>query len=257
MDPRHLHDSSGLDAPTSHLSTHTSNYVHDDDDDDDDGHVGHGHDHSYTLDPMLDEITTAEIISASIRANVAAQEAEERARADAEAHRHGLHGVTSGMSGIGGGEHQGKNPFDIESDMMAHAHGQLGESSHMASMADMPTMSGLLDVDHQVGVAGPSAGNGDIDAGMTSTAELTEAQQATNETLAMYGRPIRDHLTPHPEEMEFATRSEFETWLEGELAWCHYIQRRITNPQKRAEERARARDREWANTYASESLQSC
>lgn len=53
--------------------------------------------------------------------------------------------------------------------------------------------------------------------------------------------PERNEDTPHPESLEFRFRVEFEAWLKTESHWCHYVQRRITNPEKRAEERLRAR----------------
>jgi hypothetical protein len=36
-------------------------------------------------------------------------------------------------------------------------------------------------------------------------------------------------------------RAEFDVWFEGESSWCHFVQRRTTTPEKRAEERLRAR----------------
>lgn len=64
---------------------------------------------------------------------------------------------------------------------------------------------------------------------------------ATN--LAPFIKPQRQEDSAHPELIYFAARSEFEEWLKGESSWCHYVQRRVTNPEKRAEERLKARVR--------------
>ena len=58
---------------------------------------------------------------------------------------------------------------------------------------------------------------------------------------APFVKPARGDDTPYPEHLLFANRVEFEAWLSGESSWCHYVQRRTTTPEKRAEERMRAR----------------
>lgn len=62
-------------------------------------------------------------------------------------------------------------------------------------------------------------------------------------SLAPFIKPERSEDTPHPEQIYFANRDDFEEWLKGESSWCHYVQRRVTNPEKRAEERLKARVR--------------
>lgn len=59
--------------------------------------------------------------------------------------------------------------------------------------------------------------------------------------IAPYSRVIRDDDWPLPEHQTFTTREMFTEWLEGESSWCHFVQRRTTTPQKRAEERVRGR----------------
>lgn len=61
------------------------------------------------------------------------------------------------------------------------------------------------------------------------------------ETPHLLRPPERDENTPHPECLEFNYRAEFEAWLQTESYWCHYVQRRVTNPEKRAAERLKAR----------------
>lgn len=61
--------------------------------------------------------------------------------------------------------------------------------------------------------------------------------------IAPFIKPQRDAASPHPEQILFATRGAFEEWLKGESSWCHYVQRRVTNPEKRADERLKSRIR--------------
>jgi hypothetical protein len=67
----------------------------------------------------------------------------------------------------------------------------------------------------------------------------------TNPTihLAPFSRPERDDDSLHPEHIHFPTKAEFESWFAGEDSWCHFVQRRVTTPEKRSEERAKARIR--------------
>ena len=58
---------------------------------------------------------------------------------------------------------------------------------------------------------------------------------------APFSKPNRNERTPYPEHLLFPARAKFEIWLSGESSWCHYVQRRTTTPEKRAEERMRAR----------------
>ena len=67
---------------------------------------------------------------------------------------------------------------------------------------------------------------------------------------APFNRPKRGQDTPCPELYVFANKAEFNVWLEGESSWCHYVQRRNTNPDKRAEERLRARQKAHAARIA-------
>ena len=67
---------------------------------------------------------------------------------------------------------------------------------------------------------------------------------------APFSRPDRDENTPHPQHLVFTNRAEFEAWLEGESSWCHYVQRRTTTPEKRADERLRARIKAYERTLA-------
>jgi len=68
--------------------------------------------------------------------------------------------------------------------------------------------------------------------------------------MAPFIRPQRGDDTPHPEQFLFKGRDDFEEWLSGESSWCHYVQRRVTNPEKRAEERLKARMRAHERTLA-------
>lgn len=71
--------------------------------------------------------------------------------------------------------------------------------------------------------------------------------------MAPYSKPDRNEETPHPEHMTFDNRSEFESWLQGESSWCHFVQRRTTTPHKRAAERAKAREKAHEKALMSES----
>jgi hypothetical protein len=68
--------------------------------------------------------------------------------------------------------------------------------------------------------------------------------------MAPFVRPQRGDDTPHPEQLVFMNRDIFERWISGESSWCHYVQRRVTNPEKRAEERLKARLRAHERTLA-------
>ena len=74
--------------------------------------------------------------------------------------------------------------------------------------------------------------------------------------MAPFIRPQRGDDTPHPEQFLFKGRDDFEEWLSGESSWCHYVQRRVTNPEKRAEERLKARMRAHERTLAGKLRQS-
>jgi hypothetical protein len=71
--------------------------------------------------------------------------------------------------------------------------------------------------------------------------------------LAPFVKPQRGDDTPHPEQLLFRSRGEFDEWLGGESSWCHYVQRRVTNPEKRAEERLKARLKAHERTLAGKS----
>lgn len=222
---------------------------------------GDGDEHGYALDP-LDEITTAEIISASIRANVAAQEAEERARAMAgEAGPHAAAsapGSGGGGSGIGVGSGMAYPGHHMLSGAMVGDATQ-DDKVHMVNLDAQthtppgdPSAYSLHPLDphgHAHGgidmLSGPSTA---VASGSGSGNDIVTAvpdDDHNTDMLALYGRPLRDDNTPHPEMIDFNSKTDFELWLEGELAWCHYIQRRITTPQKRAAERAKARDQKY------------
>ena len=59
--------------------------------------------------------------------------------------------------------------------------------------------------------------------------------------LAPFSKANRQDDDPHPEHMQFVTKSDFDIWFAGETSWCHFVQRRTTTPEKRAQERMRAR----------------
>lgn len=71
-------------------------------------------------------------------------------------------------------------------------------------------------------------------------------------SFAPYFKPQRDESTPHPLYIHFAARSEFEYWLQGEDSWTHYVLKRYTTPQMRADQRLRAREKAHAAQLASE-----
>ncbi|GMK54775.1 hypothetical protein CspeluHIS016_0113610 [Cutaneotrichosporon spelunceum] len=97
----------------------------------------------------------------------------------------------------------------------------------------------------QIGVDIPQSVLG---AGLDSQQALPQGSQqapahmpVTASHMAPFSRPQRDDTTPHPELLSFTNRAEFDVWFEGESSWCHFVQRRTTTPEKRAEERLRAR----------------
>lgn len=61
--------------------------------------------------------------------------------------------------------------------------------------------------------------------------------------IAPFSRPERNENTAHPLYYQFESREEFDAWLRGESSWCHFVQRRSTTPEKRAEERLKAREK--------------
>lgn len=301
-----MHDSSSIHPSTPHLLDHDQDL--DREHEHDLSHVVHadlndlGEEHDYALDPTLDDITTAEIISASIRANVAAQEAEEQARAAlaaaaaaaAEAAAEAavsnavddlaMHGDAAGVGAYGGhmlGDTRGMDidagggekalscQVHLDAHTHTHAHTPLDDPSTVALTLDGSTATVNA-------IAGPSS-HADLQAALSNAHAhvqahaLAQDQASANaqgsssssgsgtsnnsthtDMLAYYGRPVRDDSTPHPEPVDFGSWAEFQVWLDNEMAWCHFIQRRITNPQKRAEERAKARDLKWKAVYDSE-----
>lgn len=143
----------------------------------------------------------------------------------------------------------------------AHHHQQHGDGTLGASL-----VQGLQNVGVNVGMAGLGSVGGvgvdvappapltgpTVNTDTTPTDGGTDQQIDSNESaggamgvasahIAPFSRPQRDDSTPHPENMAFANRAEFEVWFEGESSWCHFVQRRTTTPEKRAEERLRAR----------------
>lgn len=84
-----------------------------------------------------------------------------------------------------------------------------------------------------------------------------DAVRNPTSNLAPFIKPQRTDDSPHPEQILFHTRPDFETWLKGESSWCHYVQRRITNPDKRAEERLKARIRAHERAVAGEFVVLC
>lgn len=83
---------------------------------------------------------------------------------------------------------------------------------------------------------------------------LPATLSSKTKSLYPFIRPQRDENTECPIEQVFPNKEEFEVWLATESAWCHYVQRRVTNPEKRAEERARARDKINEKKMAGESF---
>lgn len=82
--------------------------------------------------------------------------------------------------------------------------------------------------------------NGD---GLTDHRRGSEENPVINPELhvAPYSREVRDDDTPLPQHLTFQTRTMFDEWLEAECSWCHFVQRRTTTPEKRAEERVKGR----------------
>lgn len=87
----------------------------------------------------------------------------------------------------------------------------------------------------------------------SNTSLLPITSSSATKSLYPFIRPQRDDTTPLPLEQVFASKAEFDVWLAEESSWCHYVQRRVTNPEKRAEERAKARDRAYGKKLAGES----
>jgi hypothetical protein len=88
----------------------------------------------------------------------------------------------------------------------------------------------------------------------TPQADSTDADAASaskDKSFYPYVRPQRDESTPYPLLETYESKADFEVWLAEESSWCHYVQRRVTNPEKRAEERARARDKAFDKKLAS------
>ena len=58
---------------------------------------------------------------------------------------------------------------------------------------------------------------------------------------APFAKFEREEDTPNPENIVFDDRAKFNEWLGGESSWCHFVQRRTITPERRAEERLKAR----------------
>jgi hypothetical protein len=70
---------------------------------------------------------------------------------------------------------------------------------------------------------------------------------------APFDKPNRiEGTTPCPEHFHFSSRAEFDLWFAGETSWCHFVQRRSTTPDTRAEERMKMRIRAYERALAGE-----
>lgn len=107
----------------------------------------------------------------------------------------------------------------------------------------------------------------DIDAVQAITASLKQANGVASDGeeeqqgdqrvrdppphIAPFSRPTRREGAVEPEYMVFTSRDTFESWLGGESSWCHFVQRRTTTPEKRAEDRMKARVRTYEKSLSS------
>jgi hypothetical protein len=104
-------------------------------------------------------------------------------------------------------------------------------------------------------IAGPSTHLGDTDLENDASRPLgSESNPRINPEphIAPHSRSVRDVNThAHPEWLVFPDRAAFEGWFAGESSWCHYVQRRTTTPQKRAEERIKGRIKAYEQSLQS------
>lgn len=167
-----------------------------------------------------------------------------------------------------GHDHTGPTPLEIDA-AIKNASDSLMQH-HDSSSLDGPSHGGVLD--HGGHVIDPSLMDS-LDAHVDLTAAKAESSNGTTirrthnqaykrkllpddaiehpqANLAPFIKPQRTAESPHPEQLLFGTRNAFEDWLKGESSWCHYVQRRVTNPEKRAEERLKSRIRAHERTLA-------
>jgi hypothetical protein len=140
--------------------------------------------------------------------------------------------------------------------LLVHDPGHEHDSSsidHHDSLID-PTLMGH---DSSVDVKRPLGMDDTAHVHRSAKRRMLSEDAVTNPTshLAPFVKPQRGDGTPHPEPLLFTSRPEFENWLAGESSWCHYVQRRVTNPEKRADERLKARMRAHERSLACESLE--
>lgn len=214
----------------------------------------------YPIDANIDDYDAraAELITASIRANVAAQaavEQQEREAEDARIRSRHVDDVAQPDSAVSGERDDSVVEIQVNADRLEEEVEDVGnqeEYSHARQI--LATLVEERDtVDHEVdGEAEGDTENGHVAIETDADADAdNDGHDIPDPTISIirYARPPD---TPHPEEFSFATKQEFETWIEGELCWCHYIQRRVTTPQKRAEERVRAREKAYEKKMACE-----
>jgi hypothetical protein len=223
------------------------------------------HDSDFPLDPALeDHHDDLFLPEADDHDGTHAQVAPHVHHAHAHPHAHqtlagasSLHNSTGGSTGQGPREID-EGTFDVETTLddaavsaikaslsqaqaQAHAHSHAndtaaGNNEHV----DATTPGNVNEHEH----LDPSLADAGRDghhnvAGRTGDEESPTVNPPVHH--APYSRQVRDESMPHPEHIQFDNRTMFEEWLEGERSWCHLVQRRTTTPEKRAEERIKAR----------------
>lgn len=139
--------------------------------------------------------------------------------------------------------HHGHNDLDTSH----HDHDENGHAIDPSLMDDLQHQQGQDDSDNQNNAQAASSSRASNPKNHTLPYKrriLSEdAVHNPSTNLAPFIKPQRQEDSPHPEQIYFAARDDFEEWLKGESSWCHYVQRRVTNPEKRADERLKARIR--------------
>jgi len=195
------------------------------------------HDVDYPIDPSLDDDQhdlflpeVSEEESNKTREALNALNQHQRALDHAQ-HIHQTHQAHVDSSHIGGGS---SSSHGSENDV--HDANPLDDAAVSAIKASLSQAQAQAKASRVHPRAEGSGGNGE------------KTGQEDNPTVdppihtAPYSKPDRDDATtPNPEHILFTTRYLFNVWLEGESSWCHFVQRRTTTPEKRAEERMKAR----------------
>lgn len=153
---------------------------------------------------------------------------------------HGLSGVGVDVgAGLGVDLSQGLPPPPPATGGQVGANDAVNENVSVGNVNVGPVAQNMDPMDSMDGMDG-MAGMG-MPSDSDSSPGMHVHMPMSSSHMAPFSRPTRDDNTPHPELLAFSNRAEFDVWFEGESSWCHFVQRRTTTPEKRAEERLRAR----------------